>query len=569
MSNMTSRTSLGLLIVALSGCASTQDAAPAPDASAGAGPPAYGTVGSPQLFEGMGPHARTVTTNSAEAQRYFDQGLNWLFAFNHDEAVRSFTRAAELDPDCAMAWWGIAYAQGPNYNDPMMPESRSEAAWEALQMAIARLDDETPAERALVEALSHRYANPAPEDRAHLEVAFAEAMADVWARFPDDSDVGTFYAESLMVQHPWELYTPDGKSARADTDAAVAVLEHVLEMDPSNPGANHLYIHAIEPSDDKGRAIPAADRLSDMVPGSGHLQHMPSHIYVQVGMWERSIEQNTKAMAQDDDYRGYAPDQGMQHGYMTHNAHMLAFSAMMIGREADAMNAARDMWTDMPLEALQMIAPFFDPWMCSVYDVQKRFGRWDDLLAEPGPPEFLPVTTAVWRAHRAIAYAAKKDFENAELEQMAFRSAMRAIPETPQWETYGTAMKFLLVSELFIEGEIALQKDKWEEAAKLLEQAAIIEDTLGYGEPPLWLQPVRHTLGAVYLKAGRYADAERVYRDDLAKWPGNGWSLFGLARALEEQGRTVEAQGARRQYERAWAGAEEPISTSCKCIPTT
>ncbi|MBT8486797.1 MAG: tetratricopeptide repeat protein [Phycisphaerales bacterium] len=553
--------SCGIGLIMLAGCATS-----GPPATA---PPAYGAAGVAQMFDGMGPHERRVTTDSAEAQAYFNQGLNWLYAFNHDEAVRSFTRAAELDPDCAMAWWGVSYAQGPNYNDPVMPESRSEAAWSALQKARARVDDETPAERALIDALTHRYEFPAPEERDHLDAAFGRAMAEVWARFPNDSDVGTFYAESLMVQNPWELYTSDERPARDQTHAIIDTLERVVAMDPQNPGANHLYIHAVEPSADKERGIAAADRLSDLVPGSGHLMHMPSHIYVQTGRWERSIEQNAKAMRRDLEYRRLSPEQGMQNGYMTHNSHMLAFSAMMIGREREAMTAARAMWDDLPEEALRMVGPFFDPWMCSVYDVQKRFGRWDDLLAEPAPPAFLPTTTAVWRAHRAIAYAAKKDFKNAAKEQQAFRVAMKAIPETPQWNTYGTAMKFLLTSELFIEAEIALQKGKWDESASLLEQAVVIEDTLGYGEPPLWLQPVRHTLGAVYMKAGRYADAERVYRDDLDKWEGNGWSLYGLARALEEQGRTEEAIATRAAYDRAWSSAERPIMTSCMCIPET
>jgi tetratricopeptide (TPR) repeat protein len=424
-------------------------------------------------------------------------------------------------------------------------------------------------ERALIEALTHRYENPAREDRKHLDKAFADAMARAWAYYPNDADVGTLYAESLMVQYPWKLYTSDRQPAREDTLKIVAALERVLAMDPNNPGANHLYIHAIEPSDDKQRAIPAADRLSDLVPGSGHLRHMPSHIYVQVGMWERSIEQNAKAMKCDDRYRVLAPEQLVQHGYMTHNAHMLAFSAMMVGREREAMAAARDMWNDLPEQAMRQAGPFFDPWMCSIYDVQKRFGRWDELLAAPPPPKYLPVTTAVWRAHRAIAYAAKKDFENAEREQMAFRSAMKAIPEKPMWDTYGTAVKFLLVSELFIGGEIALQKGEWEEAANLLEEAVVIEDTLGYGEPPLWLQPVRHTLGAVYLMSGRYADAERAYREDLAKWPGNGWSLYGLSRALDKQGKAEEALAVKREYDRAWARADAPTTTSCKCIPKT
>ena len=560
---MPRRATTALLLVASvswTGCVTTSSTSEAP---------AYGAAGEAQIFQGMGEHTRAITTTSPEAQELFNQGLNWLYAFNHDEAVRSFTRATELDPECAMAWWGVAYAQGPNYNDPIMTAARSRAAWAAVQNARARLDDETPAERALIEALTHRYADPAPEDRTELEKAFSDAMAAVWEKHPDDSDVGTLYAESLMVQHPWMLYNSDEQPARPETLVIVSVLEKVLALAPNNPGANHLYIHAIEPSADKKRAVPAADRLSGLVPGSGHLLHMPSHIYVQVGLWERSIEQNEKAMTADDGYRELAPYPGMQDGYMTHNSHMLAFSAMMVGREREAMTAARQMWEDMSEEVRRGAAPFFDPWMCSIYDVQKRFGRWDDLLAEKAPPEYLPVTTAVWRAHRAVAFAAKKDFENAAREQSEFRSAMKRVPETPLWGTYGMALKFLLVSELFIDGEIALQKDRWEEAAGLLEQAAAIEDTLGYGEPPMWLQPVRHTLGAVYLKAGQHAEAERVYRDDLAKWPDNGWSLYGLSRALEGQGKTQEASEARQNYERAWANAEEPIATSCKCIPKT
>jgi tetratricopeptide (TPR) repeat protein len=252
---------------------------------------------------------------------------------------------------------------------------------------------------------------------------------------------------------------------------------------------------------------------------------------------------------------------------MTHNSHMLAFSAMMCGREKEAMVAARAQWDHLPEEVLREYGGFFDTMMCSIYDVQKRFGRWDELLAEPAPPENLPATTAVWRAHRAIAYAAKKDFASAEREHLEFRALMDAFPESPAWENQRTALEYFTVSDLFVEGEIALQKGEWDEAARLLEHAVVVEDGLGYGEPPMWLQPVRHTLGAVYLMSGRYADAERVYREDLNQWRDNGWSLFGLSRALEEQGKDEEALAVRRDFERVWKGADEPTETSCKCIP--
>ena len=502
------------------------------------------------------------------AQRYFDQGLTWTYAFNHDEAIRSFTYAAESDPDCAMAWWGVALCQGPNYNDPVMTQERSVAAWDAMQKALARIENTTPVERALIDALAHRYANPWPQDRTDLEQAYADAMAEVWAAYPNDADVGTLYAESMMVQNPWKLYSVEQVPAK-DTGKIVAVLERVMAMAPQNPGANHLYIHAVEPSDNPDKGLVAADRLSDMVPGSGHLQHMSSHIYVKTGRWSRAIVQNEKAVRADATYRSLSPKQGIQYMYMVHNSHMLAYAAMMSGREQEALAAARAMWVNVPEDALRDVGPFFDKWMCSVYDVQKRFGRWDDILAEEPPPSFLPITRATWRASRAVAYAAKKDFENAELEHEAFRRAMAAVPEELMWNNRDAVLKVLEVSDYFIAGEIALQKGDWTLAAALLEESAAIEDTLTYGEPPQWLQPVRHTLGAVYLTSGLYAEAERVYREDLAKWRNNGWSLYGLSRALHEQGKIEEAREVERQYWRAWARADGMTKTSCKCIPET
>jgi len=520
-----------------------------------------------QLFEGMGPHQRRISTASSETQQYFDQGLTWIYAFNHHEAIRSFLRAAELDPGCAMAWWGVAYCEGPNYNDSVMTNARSKAAWYALQNAMARLEGTSDVERALIEALAKRYANPWPEDRSHLEQAYADAMADVWSAFPDDPDVGALYAESLMVLKPWQLYTPDRMPVEG-TETIVATLDRVLQLQPDHPGANHLYIHAVEPSRDPGQALKAAAALDDLVSASGHLLHMPSHIYIQVGQWDRAIQQNVKAMRSDARFRQLAPDHTFQQLYMVHNAHMLAFAAMMSGREDEAMAAARAMWTEIPEPVLREIGPVFDRWMSSVYDVQKRFGRWDAILQEPAPPDYLPVTVAVWRAHRAIAQAAKHDFAAAETEYTKFRQARTSLP--PDHMTEGDlADRFLSVSDLFVRGEIALQKGEWELAATLLQEAADIESTLSYGEPPQWLQPVRHTLGAVYLKAKHYEDAERVYREDLAKWPKNGWSLYGLSRALEGQGRTAEAREVQKAYEEAWSRADAPIDTSCKCLPGT
>lgn len=519
-----------------------------------------------QLFEGMGSHSRKVSTQSREAQAYFNQGIAWMHAFNHDEAIRSFSRAAVLDPDCAMAWWGIALCEGPNYNDPVMTKQRSANAWAAIQAALLRIDNTTALERGLIEALAKRYAKREPKDRSELNQAYADAMAELWAAYPNDSDVGALYAEALMVQRPWKLYSADGEP-EGDTPLIVSTLERVMEMDPGNPGANHLYIHAVEPSKTPEIGVPAADRLCDQVPGAGHLNHMPSHIYVQVGEWDKAIAQNAAAMAADAKYRSLSPDQGLQHMYQTHNAHMLAYSAMMVGREEEAMEAAKAMWSNIPSEVLEEIAGYTDLWMTSVYDVQKRFGRWDDILAEPAPPESLTVTCAVWRAHRAIAYAAKKQFAEAEQERALF---LKAKSEVPEESVFGDDLihGILDVSEHFIAGEIALQKGDWPQAIECLEQAVAAEDLLSYGEPPQWLQPTRHTLGAVYLKAGKYADAERVYREDLSKWRNNGWSLFGLSRALQAQGKTAEAMKVEARYQAVWAKADEPTTTSCKCLPS-
>ena len=520
-----------------------------------------------QLFENIGNHKLKITTGSSEAQSYFNQGLTWMFAFNHDEAIRSFKKAAKLDPDCAMAWWGASLAAGPQYNHAIMTEERTATAWEAMQNALERIENTTPLERALIEALKHRNANPEPEDRTQLNEAYAEAMGKIWEAYPDDANVGALYAEAMMVQKPWKLYALDQKPVEG-TEKIVEVLERVIEMAPNHPGALHLYIHAIEPSKNPEQGLVAADRLGDLVPASGHLLHMPSHIYVKTGFWEKAIIQSEKAMRADKTYRVLSPVQRVQHFYMTHNTHMLAYAAMMSGREEEAMIAARDMWENVTEDSLRQLGPVIDRVMCSVYDVQKRFGRWDAILAEREPPSDMPVTTATWRASRAVAYAAKKDFANAEREYEAFKSAKASVPEDMPWAR-DIAQRVLEVSDYFIAGEIALQKGKWDKAAELLGKAAAVEDTLSYGEPPQWLQPVRHTLGAVYLKAGKYKEAERVYREDLAKWRNNGWSLYGLSRALEQQGKTEEAMEAMEEHRRIWATADAPIATSCKCIPKT
>ncbi|TDJ67099.1 MAG: tetratricopeptide repeat protein [Planctomycetota bacterium] len=544
-----------LLCLAVSGCGTTSTSS---------------TKAHPQIFEDMGDYDHSFTTSSEEADEYLIQGRIWTQAFNYDEATRSYREAARLDPDCAMAWWGVAYSEGPSYNHPEMTPERQAASWEAIQNALALIDNTTPLERALIEALQHRFANPYPEEHAELDEAYADAMGEVWEQYPNDADVGMLYAEARMVLRPWQLYNEDREPAEGTLEIE-ALLERVLALDPDLPGACHLYIHAVELSETPERGLPAANRLSTHVPLSGHLLHMPAHIYTRTGDWDRAREQNALAMEADDRYRAKSPDQITQHMYMVHNSHIRAYASMMTGHEAEAMHASRKMWSDIPDDKLELVAPHVDAWMCSVYDVQKRFGRWDELLAEPPPPEYMPFTSAMWRAHRAIAYAAKHEFEAAERELAAYHEIcdnIQAEDLVPRI-TVEAARGRLSVIEHFVPGEIALQRGDLDLAIEHLEKAVEAEDKLGYnGEPPDYLQPIRHTLGAVYLKAGRLEDAERAYREDLAEFPGNGWSLYGLGRVLRSQGRTAEAEQVEEEFARAWSGADEPITTSCMCIPT-
>lgn len=518
-----------------------------------------------QLFPNMGPYQRRFSTASDEAQAYLNQGMVWLHAFNHDEAIRSFLKAAELDPQCAWAWWGVAYCEGPNYNDPKPDANRSRAAWYALQNALARLGNASEVERDLILALQSRYANPWPNDRSKLEKAYADAMAKVWERHPQDADVGALYAESMMQLHPWALYSKKRQPIEG-TLKIRGVLEKVMQLAPDHAGAKHLYIHAVEPSAHPEAALAVAQELNDLVPASGHLMHMPSHIYIQTGDWQAAIDQNIKAVDSDIRYRRISPNQAMQLLYQAHNAHMLTFAAMMVGQESTAMKYAKKIWDIVPENEIAAKGQAVDfSYMC-VYDVQKRFGRWQEILEMPEPPESLLLTTAYWRAHRAIAFAAQKKFYEAEEEYVKFLEAKTRFPKDDIAE--GTFNhRVLEVSQQFIRGEIAIQKKDWPAAIWHLEKAAEIEDTLRYTEPPYWLQPVRHALGAVCLKSGDAAKAEEVYRQDLKVWKDNGWSLLGLSKALQAQGRDEEASQVLTKFEQIWSGADtKELTTSCLCI---
>jgi tetratricopeptide (TPR) repeat protein len=518
-----------------------------------------------RLYDGLGTHTRTITTKSPEAHRYFNQGLIWMYAFNHDEAIRSFAMAAELDPDCAMAYWGVALCHGPHINNPVVPEQRAKWAWAALCKAAARKAGASPVERALIEALEHRYANPQPADRAPLDKAYADAMAQIWKQYPNDSDVGTLYAEALMDLRPWNQWHEDG-SPNDGTDEVLSVLETVMAMDPNNPGANHLYIHAVEASPDPARANAAADRLRNMVPASGHLVHMPSHIDVLTGRWAKAAVQNERAIAIDTAYREISPKQGFYRLYMFHNHHMLSFAAMMEGRGEVSIRAAREMIASVPLEFQRENAAMVDGYAIAPYDALKRFGRWDEILAAAPPPDFLPITNTLWHFTRGVAFAAKGDIGGAIREQEAFEKRAKTIPVGAKM-AISPAETMVGIARHMLDGEIEFRKGNTDQSVAALRKAIELEDSLNYMEPPEWVQPVRHTLGAVLLSSARYDEAEQVYREDLKKWPENGWSLWGLSRSLKGQGRTAEAADVDARLAKMWTRADVKLSTSCLCIP--
>jgi tetratricopeptide (TPR) repeat protein len=517
-----------------------------------------------RLFEKMGGHRRSVTTASAEAQRFFDQGLTWAYAFNHDEAIVSFTRAAELDPRCAMAWWGVALCHGPHINNPTMPRERSVAAWEAIQKAIALQSRATASERALIRALEKRYSADPAADRAPLDRAYAAAMAEVWASHPNDADIGVLCAEAFMDLQPWDLWTREGEP-KGQTALIVSTLEQAMRLNPDHPGALHLYIHAVEASRRPERAVGAADRLRRLVSAAGHLVHMPSHIDVRVGRWDQASDANERAIRADAEYRRLVPKQGFYHVYMAHNHHFLAYAAMMEGRFETALAAARAMIAGVPDEFLQTSAAMLDPYTAIEYQVLLRFGKWDQLLSTPAPDARLPVTGAMWRFARASALAAKGDVDGAMREQAEFRKAAAGIGKDVMM-AINKAHDVLAIAEGVLAGEIAFRRGKIDDAVASLRYAAQLEDRLVYMEPPEWIQPVRHSLGAILFAAGRAEEAQKVYREDLNRWPENGWALLGLSRSLRELGQTGEADAFQDRFARAWRRADTKIEVSCLCV---
>ena len=514
-------------------------------------------------LQDLGAHTFPVTTASEAAQRYIDQGFNLAYGFNHAEAGRSFREAARLDPDCAMAYWGEALVLGPNINAPMDPADEPRA-YELAQQALALGDKASERERAYIRALAERYSGDAA-DRAARDQAYAAAMAEVARRYPDDLDAATLYVESVMDLRPWGYWMPDGTPYEG-TAEIVALTESVIARHPEHPGALHLYIHLMElHAPEKAEA--AADRLLTLMPGAGHVVHMPSHIYQRLGRYADSARANELAIAADEDYISQCRAQGLYPmAYYPHNVHFLWFAATMEGRGAVAVEAARKVASkvdDAALSELPLLAAF----RVIPYFALTRFGHWDEMLAEPAPPAESLFLAGIWHYARGLAFLAKGEIDAAEVElreveRLAAGDGLDVTLFSPN-----TARAILAIAPEVLGGEVAAARGDFDRSIARLERAVRLEDGLVYTEPAEWHYPPRHALGAVLLAAGRAPEAETVYWQDLRRHPDNGWALFGLAQAIRAQGKDEQAAAVERRFDEAWERADVELTASRLLAP--
>jgi tetratricopeptide (TPR) repeat protein len=518
----------------------------------------------PALFETFGSLHRDTGSPVPAAQRYFDQGLRMAYGFNHEAAGRAFAEAARLDPDCAICVWGQALVLGPNINMPMEASAVKDATVLARR-AQASSSHARPVDRALIAALLQRYADPAPADRKPLDRAYADAMASVARDYPDDDDVATLYAEALMDLSPWAYWTSDGKPTEF-TQRILATLEHVLQRNPQHIGAMHYYIHATEASPAPQRAEPYADRLAALAPGSGHLVHMPAHTYIRTGRYHDATLTNLAAGTADKAFLAVCHGSNGIYplGYVPHNWHFATMTASLTGSRTLALEAAtqaaqrvdRSMMATPPLEAMQLflVAPLF---------TQVRFGDWDAILAQPEAPAALPFPTAIWHFARGMAQVRKGALAAAQVELDALRD-IAADPAVAKvsFLDINHADGLVAVAVPLLRGELLRAQGRHNDGIAALRDAAIAEDALNYDEPADWPLPVRPYLGAALLEAGDARAAEVAYRQDLAIYPDNGWSLYGLAQAQRKLGEAAAAQDSARRHAAAWQWADMPLTAS-------
>jgi tetratricopeptide (TPR) repeat protein len=503
----------------------------------------------PRLMPGLGDVHHPVTTKNREAQQFFDQGLKLVYGFNHDEAKKSFQRAAELDPKLAMAWWGVSLTLGPNYNLPVDPE-REKAGYDAAQRAVALKPNASESERAYIDAVAVRYSNDPKADLHQLDVTYKDAMSKLAARYPDDLDAVTLYAESAMNLNPWHLWTADGKPAEG-TDEIVATLESVLKRDPNHLGANHYYIHAVEASPHPERALASAARLEKLAPTAGHLVHMPAHIYSRVGDHAASVHCNEVAVAADKKFLAATHEQGVYPlFYYSHNLHFLAFAASMEGNFAEAKDVAARLVANVAPGVKAM--PMLEGFLPTPTVVLFAFERWDDLLKLPAPGSSFLITNAVWHSLRGVAFVNTGKTAEAEKEQRAFRELTAKIPPDTMYDMLNKTGAVFKVHDHLLAGMLARSRHDDKGAIDSLTQAVAAEDALNYSEPPPWYPPVRPILGHVLLEANQLPEAEKVFRADLDRNPRDGRALSGLRDCLNAQGRKYEADQIDQQFRAAW-----------------
>jgi tetratricopeptide (TPR) repeat protein len=518
------------------------------------------------LFDGLGTYHREITTSSPDAQRYFDQGMVLAFGFNHAEAIRSFQAAQRLDPSCAMCVWGEALAIGPNINVTsngqavMTPEDRV-TAYATAQRAVSLMDSATPIEQALIDAQATRYNGDPDTDRAPLDRAYADALAAVVAQYPQDDDAAAMYAEAIMNTMPWNYWADDGQP-RPETVGVIETLDTILARSPEHPLALHLYIHAVEASSDPGRAEGAADTLATLVPGSGHLVHMPAHIYWRVGRYNDASEANVRAAAVDEEYIAQCNAQGFYPAlYYPHNIHFLWAASSMEGRSAVALEAARKVAANVRMEQIAEF-PTVEFFHTIPMLALTQFGRWDDILNEPRPDESLDYSTAIWHYARGTALSNQGDVAAAQVEQAALDALKASTQVTFLDGADYPASALLAIADALLLGEIAQAQGDLTTAIQRFTDAVALQDALPYTEPPFWYYPTRQSLGVSLLRAERFTEAEAVYRRDLEDYPRNGWSLFGLIQSLEAQGRTAEAEAVRAQFNQVWSVADVELTAS-------
>jgi len=519
--------------------------------------PMQAAAGEVPLYGDLGTLSLKVGTRHARAQAYFDQGLRWAFAFNHAEAQRAFQAAQKLDPQLAMAWWGEAYVLGPNINAPMAAEAQAPAL-AALARALELAATAPAKDRALIEALATRYSADPKAERAALDAAFADAMKAVAARFPGDDSIQTLYAEAIMDTQPWDYWEAGGARPKGRAAEMLAALERVLARNPKHPGAAHLYIHAVEASTRPERGLPHARRLASLMPGAGHLVHMPAHIYYRLGLYKESLEANKRAVAVDERYFRTSPSDPMyRSAYYPHNIHFVLVSAQMGGDGPTAIDAAAKLDAALSDAVIAQFA-VLEPIKAAPYLAHAMFSAPEAVLALKPPPATQRLVSALAHYARALAFSARRDTAASRREIDAIAAIERDADFKPYTDWAVPAREIVQTARLVAGARLADAQGDLVAAAKAYEEAVAIEDRLAYMEPPFWYYPVRQSLGSVYLRQGRLDAAEQTLRDSLARVRGNGWALAGLAEVYQRQGKAKAVQAARRAFTRAWLGGAAP-----------